>query len=104
MLGLVPCAPQMLVRPLPSHTLALTRPAYAPTQETVHAGSFAHHSRLFPTGELVSLIADAPRQSCHTSSAEEIMAHIDDTTRQQANVLLFLAWLQFVLVVASLRD
>jgi hypothetical protein len=104
MLGLVPCAPQMLVRPLPSHTLTLARPAYAPTQQTVHAGSFAPLSRLFPTDNLLSLIADAPGKSCHASCTQEIMAHIDDATRQQTNLLLFVAWLQFVLVLASMRD
>lgn len=97
MLGLVPCAPQMLVQPLPSHTLTLARPAYAPTQETPL-------SRLFPTDNLLSLIADAPRKSCHASCTREIMAHIDDATRQQTNLLLFVAWLQFVLVLASMRD
>jgi hypothetical protein len=104
MLGLVPCAPQMLVQPLPSHTLTLARPAYAQTPETVHAGSFAPRSRLFPTDDLVSLIADAPRESCHASCTGEIMARIDDATRQQTNLLLFAAWLHFVLLVASMRD
>lgn len=104
MLGLVPCAPQMLVRPLPSHPLTLTRPAYTKTPGTVHAGSAAPRSRLFPTDDLVSLIADAPRESCHASCTGEIMAHLDDVTRQQTNLLLFVAWLHFVLVLALMRD
>lgn len=61
-------------------------------------------SRLFPTDDLVSLIADAPRESCHASCTGEIMAHLDDVTRQQTNLLLFVAWLHFVLVLALMRD
>ena len=104
MLGLVPCALQMLVRPLPSHTLTLARPAYARTPETVHAGSFAPRSRLLPAEDLVSLIEDAPKEPCYASCTSEIVSHFDDATRQQTNLLLFVAWLHFVLVLASMRD
>lgn len=104
MLGLAPCAPQMLVRPLPSHTLTLARPAYARTPETVHAGNFAPRSRLFPAEDLVSLMEGAPLQPCHASCTAEIVSRIDDATRLQTNLLLFVAWLHFVLVLASLRN
>lgn len=104
MLGLVPCAPQMLVRPLPSHTLTLARPTYARTHETVHAGSFVPRSRLFPADDLAALIEDMPKQPSYASCTSDIVSHIDDATRQQTNLLLFVAWLHFVLVVASMRD
>lgn len=104
MLGLAPCAPQMLVRPLPSHTLTLARPAYAMTPETVHAGNFARRSRLFAAEDLVSLIEVAPLEPCYASCTAEVMSQLDDTTRLSTNLLLFVAWLHFVLVLASLRD
>lgn len=94
----------MLVRPLPSHTLTLARPAYARTPETVHAGIIAPRSRLFPGEDLVSLVEDAPDQPCYASCTAEIMSQLDDATRLSTNLLLFVAWLHFVLVLASLRD
>lgn len=94
----------MLVRPLPSHTLTLARPVYASTPETLHTDNFAPRSRLFPAEDLLSLIEDAPLQPCHVSCTAEIVSRIDDATRLQTNLLLLVAWLHFVLVLASMRD
>lgn len=94
----------MLVRPLPSHTLTLARPASAMTHKSLHAGSFAPRTGLFPAEDLLSLLEDAPKDPCYTSCSAEIVSYLDNTTRNQTNFLLFLAWLHFVFVMASMRD
>lgn len=104
MLALMCFAPQMLVHPLPSHKLTLARPVYASTQETVHSVTVSPRTRLSPSEDLAALIEAAPKEPSYATCTTEIMYHIDDVTRQQTNVLLFFVWLQFVLVLAFVRN